>query len=400
MTVTVGDRATRALPKPVWWLAAAWTLASTADNFLLFVILWIAGPQGWSGAETALLVVAIRIPALFGGVLGGRAVDRFGPVPTMVLDGAVRAALMGVLVVAGWSGRFPLWVMLVLGAAAGVTAPLSFAAARTLVPRLVDVASLGRANALLSVGDQLPMLVGAALAGPALALLGPGPAFVVPMVMLAMVAVIAARLPRRTAAAVEVARPGEPPRRWSSPRVAGLMALSVVYYLVYGPFETVLPYFAREQLGVSVGGYSLLWVVFGVASLMTLPLAPLLARRRPGLVNGLGAVVWGVVTVPLVLTESLPAAMLVFVVSGAIWGPYSAVEATALQRWTDPAVHGRVFGTQRAMLAIAAPLGAAVGALANDHFGPAVILGTSAVACTLAGLVSLPLLAKADRSGR
>ena len=40
-------------PGPVVGLAAAWTLASTADNFVMFVLLWIAGPQGWSGAQTA-----------------------------------------------------------------------------------------------------------------------------------------------------------------------------------------------------------------------------------------------------------------------------------------------------------------------------------------------------------
>ena len=34
-------------------------------------------------------------------------------------------------------------------------------------------------------------------------------------------------------------------------------------------------------------------------------------------------------------------------ISGAVWGgPYLAVEATALQRWTPPYLHGRLFGIQ------------------------------------------------------
>ncbi|TDU87999.1 putative MFS family arabinose efflux permease [Kribbella voronezhensis] len=370
-----------------WWLAAAWTLASTADSFLLFVLLWIAEPQGWSGTQTAVLVIAMRLPTLAGGILGGRAVDRFGPVPMMLLDGMVRTALMGGLIIAGIGGTFDLRIVLALGAAAGVTAPLSYAAARTLVPRLAPPESLAKANALLSVGDQLPMLLGAILTGPALALLGTGTAFVLPLLMMLGVTALAIRLRNapqyeQTPAPQGVRSRGT--RR--STRVIGLIALSVAYYFTYGPYETVLPYYVREQLTSGLGGYTLLWALFGTAALLTLPTAAALSRHRPGLVNAAGAIVWGVVMLPLAFTDHLVVAAIGFAAAGAIWGPYSAVETTALHRWTDPADHGRIFGTQRALLALAAPLGAAVGAVAADHFPPAPILAASAIGCTLAGL--------------
>jgi predicted MFS family arabinose efflux permease len=371
--------------RPIVSLAAAWTLASTADNFMLFVLLWIAEPQGWSGAETALLVVAIRLPTVIGGIAGGRLVDRFGPVRMLILDATVRAVLMAALVLVGWRQHFSLPIVLALCSVAGATTPIGYAASRTLVPRLVDDALLPRANALLGLGDQLPMLLGAALAGPAVGLLGPGRAFVVPLVMLAGVAAIAVRLPRRTG----VRRRTEARRGWTSAPVVGLIALSVTYYFTYGPFETVLPYFAREQLDSGVGGYTVLWILFGAGALATLPLAPWLADRQPGLVNALGAIIWGLVTVPIVVTHTIPAAATIYLISGAVWGPYSAIEATALQRWVDPASHGSMFGTQRALLAIAAPLGAAAGALAVDHLTPATILAASALGCTAAGALAL-----------
>jgi predicted MFS family arabinose efflux permease len=371
--------------QPLIRLAAAWTLASTADSFLLFVLLWISEPQGWSGAQTALLIVAIRLPTVAGGVAGGRAVDRFGPVRMMILDAIVRAVLMAALVVAGWQQQFSIWIVLGLCAVAGATTPLSYAAARTLVPRLVDDDLLPRANALLGLGDQLPMLLGAAAAGPAIALLGPGRAFLVPLALLLGVVVIAVRLPRRTG----IPRAAEARSGWASGRVVGLIGLSVAYYFTYGPFDTVLPYLTREQLHSGVGGYTLLWVLFGAAALATLPLAPWLAGRRPGLVNAGGAIVWGLVTLPIVITDSLPPAAAIFLLSGAVWGPYSAIEATALQRWADPASHGAMFGTQRALLSIAFPLGAAAGAVAVDHVPPATILAVSALSCTVAGAVAL-----------
>jgi MFS family permease len=332
----------------------------------------------------------MRLPTLAGGVLGGRAVDRFGPIRMMLLDGAARTALMGGLVIAGADGTFNIWAVLALGAAAGTTAPLSYSAARTLVPRQVRPELLGKANALLSIGDQLPMLLGAVLTGPALALLGPGPAFVLPLLMMLGVTVIAVglrRSPQYDASHIKPTTTG-PAGRQRSPRVIALIALSVAYYFTYGPYETVLPYYVREQLASGLGGYTLLWTLFGAAALLTLPTAAALSRHRPGLVNAVGAIAWGGLMFPLAFTDQLLVAALGFAVAGAVWGPYSAIETTALQRWTDPNEHGTLFGTQRALLALASPSGAAAGAVAADHYSPAPILATSAIGCALAGIAA------------
>jgi predicted MFS family arabinose efflux permease len=171
--------------------------------------------------------------------------------------------------------------------------------------------------------------------------------------------------------------------------VLAIVALSTAYYFVYGPFEAATPAFVRERLHGTEAAYSLLWTVFGIGSLASLCLAPLLARRRPGMVNALGTLAWGLAMLPLAWTSELWVAAVLFLVGGVLWGPYTAVEATALHRWVHPAHHGRVFGVQRSLLATATPLGAAVGALALDRFSPAAVLGTSAAACACAGLVAL-----------
>jgi predicted MFS family arabinose efflux permease len=382
---------TDSLPRSVWALAAAWTLASTADHFILFVLLWRAEPQGWSGTQTALLVIAIRLPAVAGGVLGGRAVDRAGPTRMIIIDGWTRALLMVALALISWTGELNIWAVLVVGAIAGTTAPFSYAAARTLLPGLVAPAALGRANGLLSIGDQLPLLLGAALSGPALALFGTGPSFLLPGFMMVGTAVIAHRLRRIPRHQPQLDPNAMPGRTSWTPRVIALVALSVAYYFTYGPFETVLPLFVRDQLDSGLGGYTLLWIVFGTASLLTLPAAAALSRRRPGLVNAAGATLWGGLMLPLLFVDQLPLFAVGFALAGAIWGPYSAIEATAPQRWTPAADHGRVFGTQRALLAIASPVGAAAGALAADHATSQTVLAFSAGGCAVAGLLAATL---------
>jgi hypothetical protein len=295
--------------------------------------------------------------------------------------------------VVGRGGDLPLVAVVVLGGVAGMLSPATYAGVRTLVYRLVDTDELPRANTAVSVGEQLQLLVGSALVGPARLVLGPGWSPLVPAALLLTASLLARRLPPvdaghsssgAGAAVHEPVAAGRPPTR-----VLAIVALSTAYYLAYGPFEAATPAFVRDRLDGTEAAYSLLWTVFGVGSLASLAIAPLLARRRPGMVNALGTLAWGLAMLSLVWVHDLWLAAVLFLIGGALWGPYTAVEATALHRWVHPAHHGRVFGVQRSLLATATPLGAALGALGLERLSAAAVLGGSAAGCACAGLVAL-----------
>lgn len=394
----------RRLPAVVWIASAASFLATAADTFLLFTLVWVAEPQGWTGMQTAAVILLLRLPVLAGGVLGGRAVDRWGSRRVITVDTAVRAGLMIGLAALGRHGDLPLLGVLVLGGLAGVLSPATYAGVRSLVYRLVEPSELSRANAAVSVGEQLQLLVGSALVGPALLLLEPGLSPLVPAALLVVASLLARRLPtaeaaRSSAAAVSfVAVPATTAGRPGT-RVIAIVALSTAYYFVYGPFEAATPAFVRDRLLGSESTYSLLWTVFAVGSLASLPLAPVLARTRPGMVNALGALAWGVAMLPLAWTGDVWIAAMLFLLGGVLWGPYTAVEATALHRWVPPSRHGQVFGMQRSLLATAAPLGAATGAVGLEWFSAPAVLGASATACACAGLLALAHRGLRDADG-
>jgi predicted MFS family arabinose efflux permease len=171
--------------------------------------------------------------------------------------------------------------------------------------------------------------------------------------------------------------------------VWSLLTLSIAYYFCYGPFETATPAYVRERLHADQNTYGLLWTVFGLGATVALPAGAWLARRRPGLVNALGAAVWGLLMLPLLVLRDPTAVIALFLVSGAVWGPYTTVETSALQRWTDPSRHGALFGLQRSLLGAAAPVGAAAGAVALQHFPAQMVLAASAAACAGAGMIAL-----------
>jgi MFS family permease len=126
------------LPRAVPAAAVVAFLATTADNFVLFLLLWVAQPQGWSGVQTALMVLVLRLPTLLSGVLLGAAVDRWGARPLLLLDLTTRAVLLLAMAGAGRSGELALPAVLVLGGISGALSPATYTGVRWLLPRLVD----------------------------------------------------------------------------------------------------------------------------------------------------------------------------------------------------------------------------------------------------------------------
>jgi hypothetical protein len=328
-------------------------------------------------------------------------------------------------------------VLFILVGLTGLLSPVTYAGSRVLLPELVPAAQLVPANRLLAVGDQFPLLAGPAVAGVTASLLGGPAALTVPAAALITAAWAARGLPAptpdqsgRPAAAPEpepapkpdpAPEPGTPPktpaepgtaprvaaprpaavsakpelcgprdrRRWRTPAVQALLALTGAYFLAYGPLEPAMPLYAHRTLHAGAVGYGALWSVFGAGALLGLLAVRPLARLRPGLVNAAGAAVWGLVTLPLVVISALPAALAVMFAGGLIWGPYGVIEVMTMQSVTPRGRHGTVFGVRRAIQVAATPAGAAAGGLLLTRLAPPAVIGVAAGACVLAGAAGL-----------
>ena len=383
------------LPASAWRATAILGLASTADWYLFLAVFWIAAERGWSGSQLALLVLAGRLPTFVGGTLGGRAVDHFGPRAMLLFDATVRGATFAGLTVIGVAGQDSYLVLIVASAICGASSPITYAACRVLMPMLVPASAWARGNAVLSLGDQLPVVLSALLVGPALLWFGAG-AYAVPLLLVLGAGLLA--LSGFRGIRLSHVRPSgqdgragriRGPSPWTASVVA-LLTLSTAYYFVFGPFPPLLPVLVRDNLGGDASTYSLMRVAVGLGALCGLTLATQLASfNRPGVVNAVGVVVYGLTLFPLVLMHSVAPAVVLYFVTGVVWGPYAAIEATALQRWLPAGHLGRVFGTQRALSITAIPLGGAIGSLALGAVSASTVMGASAIACSVVGGVAL-----------
>jgi predicted MFS family arabinose efflux permease len=374
-------------------LSAGLLLSRTGDQLTTIALLWFVLDLTGSSVPVGLVLLCAGLPPVVTGPLLGRALDRWSPRRVMVADNLLRAALVGAIPALHWLGRLDMPLVYGLSLASGALIPATDVGARVVLPRLVDEDELERANALLSVGDQVGALVGPAVGGLLVGVVGAPAVLLLDALSFLAMAALAWPLPDPPAAAGAGPQPKASAIRAAlgDPTVRVVFAVTLVYFLAYGPLEPALPLYSRDVLDAGPGGYGLLWSAFGAGALLGLATVPVVGRLRPGLALAGNALGWGLTLLPLLFVTSTAPAMLVLAVGGLIWAPYVTLEASLLQRLVPASLLGRAFGVRRAVTAAATPLGAAGGGLLLGHATPTAVIGLSAVTCALAGAAALCL---------
>jgi MFS family permease len=169
-----------------------------------------------------------------------------------------------------------------------------------------------------------------------------------------------------------------------------LSLLSLVFFFSYGPLEAALPLYSEAVLQTDARGYGLLWSALAVGALIGTLISTTLSRRlRLGVALPLIAVLWGASLLPMTFINELWLACGLLFLGGLMWGPYTPMETTLLQRNVPKAQMGRVFAARSALLSGGSPLGLATGGILLAFVRSTSVIAFSAFACILVGLSGL-----------
>ncbi|MFJ8770084.1 MFS transporter [Streptomyces clavifer] len=176
-------------------LASARIISVLGNGFarvaLAFAVLELPGA---SPGRLSLVLSCQALPQLAFILVGGVIADRMSRVRLMALADWVGMLAYGVLAVMVLTGRAPLPAMCVVAAVAGTATALFAPAMDGVLPLLVSGKRLQQANALLRVGTNTALLLGLALSGVTVALVGAGWALALNAVSFAVSAVLVLRL--------------------------------------------------------------------------------------------------------------------------------------------------------------------------------------------------------------
>jgi len=386
-------RSLRVVNYRLWFAGAivsntgAWMQRTAQDWFVLTEL-----------TEHDAVAVGITMALQFGPLLAlmplaGVLADRLDRKRLLAWTQALQLVLalgLGLLVTAGVA---ELWHVYAFALALGIVTAIDTPVRQTFVTELVDDADIANAVALNATSFQTARLIGPAVAGVLIAVIGTGLVFLVNAASYAGV-LVALGLIRRSSLvpAPRLARARGQFRdglRYVHSRPDIVVVLAMVFLV--GTFGFNFPVFISTMSTVEFGGgapeFGLLSSVMAVGAVSGSLLAARRERARFGVIV-VAAAGFGIACAVAAFSVSQVMFGAVLVVVGITSLTMMNTANAYVQTTTDPAVRGRVMALYLALFAGGTPLGAPiVGAVANT-LGPRWALGIGAASGVLAALAA------------
>jgi MFS family permease len=367
---------------------------------------WLVLHLTGSGVDLGIVVGLQFLPMLLFGPVGGLVADRFNKRQLLYLTqaaGGVLALVLGILVV---SHEVQLWQVYLLAALLGMVNVFDNPARQTFIMEMVGRDDLPNAVSLNTVVMNASRVVGPAIGGVIITVLGLGVCFFVNAA--SYIAVIIGLSMMRSS---ELHPTGTVERAkgqirdgfryvWRTPSLRNtLLAVAVIGIFAYN-FTVTLALLAKDTFHGGAGTYSVLTACMGAGAVVGGLVAAHRARPTPRLLQVL-ALVFGGLLAAVALAPSLATAAVLIVAMGAASIGFIATANASLQLGADPAMRGRVMALYAMAFLGTTPIGAPlVGAIAQ-WTNPRVSLLVGAVATVLsAGLLMWRHQARLVRSGR
>jgi MFS family permease len=374
------------------WAGATLSSAGDAASWIALVALAL----GDTRASLSWLAVLYTAPVALGGLAAGWALDRFDRRLLLIADSLLRGAVFTTVPLAALLGHLSAVHLYAVAATYGALKMTSLAGFPSIIPSLVPSNLLTQANALEGVSFGLASLSGAALAGAAIALVGPVPVVALDAVSyfafaLALISVrFASSEPATADARPQTRRSGFGPVLRHALRHPWLRDLTVMFALFNvgdGALLVLLPRRAVSS-GLGVGGYG--WFV--AAATAGELAASIWLVGRPWRYSLPASIVVAQLAAALLilglLANSPLIAIVVLFAFGLCTAPMTAWAQTLRMTAVPPEQRGRLFALLRTLMQATPPLGAGLA-------GAALPRGVGVTMAAIAGVMGLPALALA-----
>jgi MFS transporter, DHA1 family, staphyloferrin A biosynthesis exporter len=327
------------------------TLFMSAGQMVQQVTLgWLVYDLSGSAVLLGLLQGVRALPSLFIGPVAGVMVDRFDRRKMLMLLQlilTVTAMAMGVLV---GSGAVQVWMVFVFGVITAGAWAINQPLRQTLVSRVVPRTEVPNAVALTSVAFNIIKVVGPAVGGVLIAVFGPSGNFFVQSAAYigVLISIGFMHLPSQGSTSRRTSVMGNLREglryAWRTPAIAGLLVAGLVPSVMANPYQSLMPVFAKDVLGMGPEALGLMLAAPGIgAVLFTLALASfthLVPRKGVMMLCAMGMM--GGFLVLFSRSTTLPMALLALVGVGGSQILYNANNMTLLQLLAPEELLGRV----------------------------------------------------------
>ncbi len=360
---------------------------------------WLVLQLGGSPLQLGSVLALMFAPSMFLAPMGGVLADRVDKRKTLLVVNAVAMTNAAILFTLTITGVVQIWHLYVLALSAGFVNAVEMPVRQAFAAELVPQEDLVNAIALNSTSFNLSRVVGPAVAGVVIATSGVGIVFGINAVSYLSVIVGLARLD--TSRFRHIVRPDRFPSIRTSlaegvryavatPTVLWPLVLLGGMATLAMNFQTLLPVFARDEMGMDSGGYGALFASMGAGSLLGSLMLAFTARRGGmfGLILGGGAVFLALEIALGLVRSPLAAFGLVAGIGFASMLMVNTINVT-VQNSVPDALRGRVMSLYVTVFAGTAPIGGLfAGAMAQAFGAPTGFVVGGALAIGILVLVA------------
>ncbi len=345
--------------------------------------------QGWlvlhdlNGSATSLgLVALLRGGAMVGmSPVGGYLAGKYERKRQLMLFTAASAAIAAVLALLIATGNVSLWMIYITALLAGSVEALAAPLRSLLVYDSVEGEDLTAAVALNALGGNAMRVIGPAIGGALIGVVGTEGAFEVQAGCILLSLLLTARLSNSEPV------PDEEPNilrsmaggfryAWEDRRMRFIVGMGLLPSILVYPYVTFLPVFARDVLASDESGYGYLAAAVGLGSLAGGTLVALTASRkkRMGMSMVWACLFYAASIGAFTLMRNLWLGVAMLTLAGVFHSVYSAYQASLMQLQADPRFRSRIMALQTTMWGVT-PFAALLMGQMIDHWAAAPVVG-------------------------
>jgi MFS family permease len=357
--------------------------------------------QSWlvlhlTGSGVALGVVAALqfLPILLFGAMGGLLADRRDKRRLLLVTQSLMGLLALVLGLLTLTGAVRLWMVYLLALLLGGVTAIDIPARQSFVIEMVGRRQLPNAVSLNSAVFTGARVVGPAIAGLLITVVGTGWCFVLNAASVAAVLVALAAMNSTL-----LHRSEAPPKTrgqllegfrfvWSRPDLRTPLALLAVVGTLALNFTVILPLLARNTFHGDASTYGMLFAVLGVGSLAGALFTA--SRREPSIHLLIGALgFFGLFLLAAAAAPTLPLEIAALILMGVAALTFQTTTNSLIQLRAEPALRGRVMALYSVVFLGTAPIGAPIVGWVAQQFGPRAGLALGGTAVLVAAVFAL-----------
>ncbi len=323
------------------------------------VLAWLA----YEGTGSPILVAvfgAVRLSPLLLGPFAGVFADRHNRVRLLIFAGSWAVLAVGVVAALASLDLLPYWVLLLGGLAIGLSQSPSQPARASLVFELVSRENLSNANALNSMAINMTQVIGPALGGLMISVVGAPAAlwiatawYAVALLMLLPLRSHQQSFHARTGSAFTMVASGLRSIAANPLASATLLITLAANTFLWPIYQSFMPIFAKESLSLDAAGLGWLLACSGIGGLIgSVIIASLGDFRFKGGLFVVGTAIWGLLWAIFALSHNVVASYILMGAIGLTSAAFGVLQTTLVLMTTEPRLHGRALGVQELAIGI------------------------------------------------